>query len=127
MALSGCGGTPTSIPEPAIKFGGRSFRVLSNKRPLGVLQIPNVQDTPTSHLRPGDTFEVDGELRDADTGRKYFKLADGKGWVPECSRRDRMRVVIAEEGAHRTVVDHSETQRTPRDSKHSQILTYTQT
>ena len=31
--------------------------------------------------------------------------ADKTGGVPECSRRDRMRVVIAEEGAHRTVVD----------------------
>ena len=91
------------------------------------LPLTDATTTPQSEaFTPAEDF-VKPPTDTATPRRQYFKLADGKGWVPECSRRDRMRVVIAEEGAHRTVVDHSETQRTPRDSKHSQILTYTQT
>eukprot|EP00929_Paragymnodinium_shiwhaense_P063121 TRINITY_DN31553_c0_g1_i1.p1 TRINITY_DN31553_c0_g1~~TRINITY_DN31553_c0_g1_i1.p1 ORF type:complete len:403 (-),score=105.30 TRINITY_DN31553_c0_g1_i1:98-1306(-) len=74
----------------------KRFYVLSDKRPLGILAEPEATCSPSSYLRPLEAFEVKRVLLDSSDQRRYFELADGSGWVAECSRKDPSRLVIKE-------------------------------
>lgn len=61
-------------------------------RRLGVLEAPGAEAEPKGHLEPAATF---GVTRVAIAGgRRYLQLNDGRGWVPERSRKKEDRVVV---------------------------------
>jgi len=61
-------------------------------RRLGVLRLPAAEVEPSEYLPPGEMFQV---LRIAAVGGlRYLQLADGRGWVPERSRKDPLKVVV---------------------------------
>jgi hypothetical protein len=69
------------------------YRVVSTKR-VRILRRPDVTAEVVAHLATGAVFDVVMERKDSD-GRKYWRLANGRGLVPECSRKDPRKVVVA--------------------------------
>ncbi|CAK0831083.1 unnamed protein product [Prorocentrum cordatum] len=79
----------------AIGLAHRRCHLLHPLRLVGVLESPDVLAKVTGHLSPGQTFFVGEELRHHGPERRTFlKLAVGSGWVPECSRKEPLKVVV---------------------------------
>lgn len=64
----------------------------SGSRRLGILSTPDIDTEPVNHIQPGTEFSIT-RVAVVD-GRRYLQLADGRGWVPECSRKDSSRIVV---------------------------------
>lgn len=60
---------------------------------LGVLKVPREGLEPQDHLQPGVMFPAIRVF--TNSGRRYLQLPGGRGWVPECSRKDASRIVVA--------------------------------
>eukprot|EP00928_Gymnodinium_smaydae_P064239 TRINITY_DN47634_c0_g1_i1.p1 TRINITY_DN47634_c0_g1~~TRINITY_DN47634_c0_g1_i1.p1 ORF type:complete len:581 (+),score=123.33 TRINITY_DN47634_c0_g1_i1:86-1828(+) len=86
--------------EPRARKGPRKFKVVSERK-VGVLGRPDVSLSAQRYLEPGAEFEVAEELVNPVDGRRYYRLKipkgqAGRGWVPQCSRKDVSRVIVEE-------------------------------
>jgi hypothetical protein len=78
-----------------------SFKIIGNNK-VGILETPDVKARVVGHLRPEAVFLV-SEVKPR-INRKFLRLADGRGWVAECSRKDAQKVVAEELRAARLMI-----------------------
>ncbi|CAE8597216.1 unnamed protein product, partial [Polarella glacialis] len=71
----------------------RRFTVVSSNK-VGLLGKPDISAEVNGYIQTGVTFEVSDEWEDPRDQRRFFYLSDGRGWVPECSRKDPSKTVI---------------------------------
>jgi len=83
---------PAWAPEPLEAPAAIGWWRNVGKR-LGVLKVPREGIEPQDHLQPGAIFPAIRVFTNA--GRRYLQLPGGRGWVPECSRKDASRIVVA--------------------------------
>jgi hypothetical protein len=81
-------------PREALPPNTRFQVVTPNK--LGVLSKPDDGAEVLCHLRPAEDFVASHTQVLNSTGRIYYQLSDGRGWVPRCSRKDPGRVVVVQ-------------------------------
>lgn len=67
-------------------------RVIS-RRKVAILAEPAVDAEVIDYLDPEMSFWAVAQVVPADT-RTYYQLADNRGWVPECSRKDMNKPVV---------------------------------
>jgi len=89
--------SPQTLPQKpaALRL---SFIVVGKK--LGIRDCPSINSDAreAGYLSSGVAFEV-SEVRDGEDGRKYLKLADGRGWVYDRSAKDFDKVVVQQMSA----------------------------
>jgi len=88
------------VEDVAAAVGDPAARlfIVTSKSKVGLLPTPDVNARVSAYLAPSSVFVVLREWHDSVMGRRYLKLAHGRGWVAECSRKDPMRRVVAEVG-----------------------------
>eukprot|EP00450_Noctiluca_scintillans_P014741 CAMPEP_0194527898 /NCGR_PEP_ID=MMETSP0253-20130528/64145_1 /TAXON_ID=2966 /ORGANISM="Noctiluca scintillans" /LENGTH=354 /DNA_ID=CAMNT_0039372895 /DNA_START=20 /DNA_END=1081 /DNA_ORIENTATION=+ len=65
----------------------------TSENKVGVLAAPDMRADVLNYLLPGESFTVSEEL--VIEGRRFFRLADGQGFVSERSRKDVEKIVVA--------------------------------
>lgn len=76
-------------------LGLRLLRIISEKK-VGLLPVPSISAEVSAYMNPGSIFEAVEEWDDIADGRRYLRLAHGRGWIPMCSRKDERRPVVAQ-------------------------------
>eukprot|EP00811_Abedinium_folium_P035494 NODE_8282_length_1508_cov_1.965967.p1 GENE.NODE_8282_length_1508_cov_1.965967~~NODE_8282_length_1508_cov_1.965967.p1 ORF type:complete len:377 (-),score=131.12 NODE_8282_length_1508_cov_1.965967:321-1451(-) len=74
----------------------RRCSLIGDKK-VAFLPKPDIAVEPCGYLEPGASFMASGEHKDAKTNRRYLRLSNGRGWVPEHSRKDAAKKVLEEE------------------------------
>lgn len=69
-------------------------RIISEKK-VAVLSEPTESAEVVFYLEPRAVFSARDRVFLSGEGRAYFQLAGGSGWVPECSRKNINRPVVA--------------------------------
>eukprot|EP00746_Dinoflagellata_sp_MGD_P155836 gnl/MRDRNA2_/MRDRNA2_85576_c2_seq4.p1 gnl/MRDRNA2_/MRDRNA2_85576_c2~~gnl/MRDRNA2_/MRDRNA2_85576_c2_seq4.p1 ORF type:complete len:161 (+),score=39.06 gnl/MRDRNA2_/MRDRNA2_85576_c2_seq4:112-594(+) len=83
------------VTKPSIRDSDKcSLYRIKAKKQVGILESPNVKANVVGHLQPKEEFFTCGKIASRSDGREYVRLADGKGWVSNRSRRKFTRFVI---------------------------------
>lgn len=97
------------VPDDVLQRG--EFMVVSDRRPVGVLPAPDVSTAPVTYLKPRERVATSGHHLDPLDGRIYLRLADGRGWVAHCSRKDPTKLALANTSLAKDVVAQNSTER----------------
>eukprot|EP00930_Biecheleria_cincta_P045558 TRINITY_DN3139_c0_g1_i1.p1 TRINITY_DN3139_c0_g1~~TRINITY_DN3139_c0_g1_i1.p1 ORF type:complete len:500 (+),score=110.22 TRINITY_DN3139_c0_g1_i1:96-1595(+) len=98
------------------------FRVLSAKRPVGVLPAPNLAAAPVSYLKPREVFEVESIVTDQQDQRRYLRLPSLRGWVPELSRKDADRLAVEQVTAEQALQEAPPSKPKPTKEDHASLF-----
>jgi len=83
------GGRELEEPEWPKRF------VVCNEKKVGLLPKPDSEAQVTGYLRPQEVFSASQETLDP-SGKRFLLLADFRGWIPECSRKDPNKKIVQE-------------------------------
>eukprot|EP00403_Amphidinium_massartii_P003623 CAMPEP_0178379292 /NCGR_PEP_ID=MMETSP0689_2-20121128/4867_1 /TAXON_ID=160604 /ORGANISM="Amphidinium massartii, Strain CS-259" /LENGTH=1492 /DNA_ID=CAMNT_0019999389 /DNA_START=14 /DNA_END=4489 /DNA_ORIENTATION=+ len=70
------------------------LKVVSDKK-VGILKEPALDAEVKDYLRSGFAFTANGFKKVGEDQRLFWQLSDGRGWVPQCSRKDISKMVVA--------------------------------
>jgi len=106
-------GSAARSSRPAIEI--KQFKVIGPNR-VGILARPDATLTATNHMASGAIFDV--SMVHISDGLKFFQLSDGSGWIPQCSRKDKTRIVVEQVDAEfdRPAIMDDEKGSDPEDS-----------
>merc|ERR1712087_1101098 len=83
----------SSLAKKAVAALKWKCKVVAQKS-LGILPSTDVHGEVVAYLNSGVTVDVQEEYVDERTGRRYWRLKDGRGWIPETSRKDALKIVV---------------------------------
>lgn len=67
--------------------------VVVSERKVGVLAEPNIASDTVAYIETGVTFSAVGRVVTGDN-RVFYRLANKRGWVPRCSRKDETKTIV---------------------------------
>lgn len=67
--------------------------VVVSERKVGVLSEPNIASDTVAYIETGVTFTAVGRVVTGDN-RVFYRLANKRGWVPRCSRKDETKTIV---------------------------------
>mmetsp|Transcript_54552 Transcript_54552/g.127521 ORF Transcript_54552/g.127521 Transcript_54552/m.127521 type:complete len:718 (+) Transcript_54552:84-2237(+) len=70
------------------------LKVVSDKK-VGILKQPALDAEVKEYAQAGAVFDAKGFEKVGEDEKLFWQLADGRGWVAQCSRKDTQKMVVA--------------------------------